>query len=200
MLRFSYLSELWYLVLLHVLLWLIGIVVTNDGNAILRELDLAHPAAKVGFCLFFLTLCILERNWCDLNRNVGFPSHAENVEKWVARKKMRTSYPKSWDFWPQMRIELGCINAPQVLRCSSWLKKVLEHTVEIICLSLAEGSFAWSFDWHEIRFHIYWNNAINDLVYVFHIYVAWTIIKRYCRITSTYSFFGANLSISDIFI
>jgi len=24
-----------------------GIVVTNDGNAILRELDLAHPAAKV---------------------------------------------------------------------------------------------------------------------------------------------------------
>ena len=23
-----------------------GIVVTNDGNAILRELDLAHPAAK----------------------------------------------------------------------------------------------------------------------------------------------------------
>lgn len=25
---------------------LTGIVVTNDGNAILRELDLAHPAAK----------------------------------------------------------------------------------------------------------------------------------------------------------
>ncbi|EAZ04368.1 hypothetical protein OsI_26510 [Oryza sativa Indica Group] len=25
-----------------------GIVVTNDGNCILRELDLAHPAAKVG--------------------------------------------------------------------------------------------------------------------------------------------------------
>lgn len=24
-----------------------GIVVTNDGNAILRELDIAHPAAKV---------------------------------------------------------------------------------------------------------------------------------------------------------
>lgn len=24
-----------------------GIVVTNDGNAILRELDVAHPAAKV---------------------------------------------------------------------------------------------------------------------------------------------------------
>ncbi|KAG4919655.1 hypothetical protein JHK85_057936 [Glycine max] len=23
-----------------------GIVVTNDGNAILREIDLAHPAAK----------------------------------------------------------------------------------------------------------------------------------------------------------
>lgn len=23
-----------------------GIVVTNDGNAILRELDIAHPAAK----------------------------------------------------------------------------------------------------------------------------------------------------------
>jgi hypothetical protein len=27
--------------------FLTGIVVTNDGNAILRELDLAHPAAKV---------------------------------------------------------------------------------------------------------------------------------------------------------
>ena len=24
-----------------------GIVVTNDGNAILREIDIAHPAAKV---------------------------------------------------------------------------------------------------------------------------------------------------------
>lgn len=27
--------------------FLVGIVVTNDGNAILRELDIAHPAAKV---------------------------------------------------------------------------------------------------------------------------------------------------------
>ena len=27
-------------------LFFTGIVVTNDGNAILRELDLAHPAAK----------------------------------------------------------------------------------------------------------------------------------------------------------
>jgi len=27
--------------------WWTGIVVTNDGNAILRELDIAHPAAKV---------------------------------------------------------------------------------------------------------------------------------------------------------
>jgi hypothetical protein len=26
---------------------LAGIVLTNDGNAILRELDVAHPAAKV---------------------------------------------------------------------------------------------------------------------------------------------------------
>ncbi|KHN22354.1 T-complex protein 1 subunit gamma [Glycine soja] len=25
-----------------------GIVVTNDGNAILREIDLAHPDAKAG--------------------------------------------------------------------------------------------------------------------------------------------------------
>jgi T-complex protein 1 subunit gamma len=24
-----------------------GIVLTNDGNAILREIDVAHPAAKV---------------------------------------------------------------------------------------------------------------------------------------------------------
>lgn len=30
---------------------LAGIVVTNDGNAILRELDLAHPAAKVRYTL-----------------------------------------------------------------------------------------------------------------------------------------------------
>lgn len=35
------------------LLFFTGIVVTNDGNAILRELDIAHPAAKVPsiFCL-----------------------------------------------------------------------------------------------------------------------------------------------------
>lgn len=26
---------------------LAGIVLTNDGNAILRELDVSHPAAKV---------------------------------------------------------------------------------------------------------------------------------------------------------
>jgi len=32
-----------------------GIVVTNDGNAILRELDLAHPAAKV-FAVSFVSL------------------------------------------------------------------------------------------------------------------------------------------------
>ena len=29
-----------------------GIVVTNDGNAILRELDIAHPAAKVLYSPF----------------------------------------------------------------------------------------------------------------------------------------------------
>lgn len=29
-----------------------GIVITNDGNAILREIDVSHPAAKVN-----LTLC-----------------------------------------------------------------------------------------------------------------------------------------------
>ena len=34
-----------------------GIVVTNDGNAILRELDIAHPAAKV--CgMFVLSLSL----------------------------------------------------------------------------------------------------------------------------------------------
>ena len=34
---------------IKIMIWfwfLPGIVVTNDGNAILRELDLAHPAAK----------------------------------------------------------------------------------------------------------------------------------------------------------
>ena len=28
-----------------------GIVLTNDGNAILREIDVSHPAAKVGWGL-----------------------------------------------------------------------------------------------------------------------------------------------------
>lgn len=27
-----------------------GIVLTNDGNAILREIDVSHPAAKVSCC------------------------------------------------------------------------------------------------------------------------------------------------------
>jgi hypothetical protein len=36
-----------------------GIVVTNDGNAILREIDIAHPAAKVHQMLPFSYLCIL---------------------------------------------------------------------------------------------------------------------------------------------
>ena len=27
-----------------------GIVLTNDGNAILREIDVTHPAAKVSCC------------------------------------------------------------------------------------------------------------------------------------------------------
>jgi hypothetical protein len=27
--------------------WCSGIVITNDGNAILREIDVSHPAAKV---------------------------------------------------------------------------------------------------------------------------------------------------------
>lgn len=31
-----------------------GIVLTNDGNAILREIDVTHPAAKVG-CMAKLT-------------------------------------------------------------------------------------------------------------------------------------------------
>jgi chaperonin GroEL (HSP60 family) len=37
----------------------VGIVVTNDGNAILREIDIAHPAAKVCQILLFtfLSLC-----------------------------------------------------------------------------------------------------------------------------------------------
>ena len=39
---------------------LTGIVVTNDGNAILRELDLAHPAAKARFVslLHFIEICV----------------------------------------------------------------------------------------------------------------------------------------------
>lgn len=35
-----------------------GIVVTNDGNAILRELDIAHPAAKVLLFLYMFFLFI----------------------------------------------------------------------------------------------------------------------------------------------
>lgn len=38
---------------------LTGIVVTNDGNAILRELDIAHPAAKVLVSLLFIDIAIL---------------------------------------------------------------------------------------------------------------------------------------------
>ena len=30
-----------------------GIVLTNDGNSILREIDVSHPAAKVGEVLSF---------------------------------------------------------------------------------------------------------------------------------------------------
>lgn len=36
---------------LEILCCLAGIVLTNDGNAILRELDVAHPAAKVCLCI-----------------------------------------------------------------------------------------------------------------------------------------------------
>lgn len=44
----SYIYEFFYcLKLWNAFLWTYtGIVVTNDGNAILRELDVAHPAAK----------------------------------------------------------------------------------------------------------------------------------------------------------
>jgi len=45
-----------YIVLIHSFSYKsTGIVVTNDGNAILRELDLAHPAAKV-FAVSFVSL------------------------------------------------------------------------------------------------------------------------------------------------
>jgi len=37
-----------------------GIVVTNDGNAILRELDVAHPAAKVLLLTFLYLLFLLK--------------------------------------------------------------------------------------------------------------------------------------------
>ena len=35
-----------------------GIVLTNDGNAILREIDVTHPAAKVGFDYLLLHLLL----------------------------------------------------------------------------------------------------------------------------------------------
>ena len=34
---------------LHGVHGLAGIILTNDGNAILREIDVSHPAAKVRF-------------------------------------------------------------------------------------------------------------------------------------------------------
>ncbi len=36
-----------------------GIVLTNDGNAILREIDVTHPAAKVGFDTCCCTCCCI---------------------------------------------------------------------------------------------------------------------------------------------
>lgn len=44
------------------IIWIFtGIVVTNDGNAILRELDVAHPAAKVlTFAFLYLMLFLLK--------------------------------------------------------------------------------------------------------------------------------------------
>ncbi len=38
---------------------LAGIVLTNDGNAILREIDVTHPAAKVGIDTCCCTYCCL---------------------------------------------------------------------------------------------------------------------------------------------
>ena len=45
---------------LIIMFWFLpGIVVTNDGNAILRELDLAHPAAKAWYSttLLYFVCC-----------------------------------------------------------------------------------------------------------------------------------------------
>jgi hypothetical protein len=44
---------------LFLTLLLSGIVVTNDGNAILRELDIAHPAAKARSLSLSLSLSLL---------------------------------------------------------------------------------------------------------------------------------------------
>lgn len=41
-----------------------GIVVTNDGNAILRELDVAHPVAKTQ-SLFPFYVALSSCNWFD---------------------------------------------------------------------------------------------------------------------------------------
>jgi len=38
-----------------------GIVLTNDGNAILREIDVSHPAAKVGTPSALKSVCWLKR-------------------------------------------------------------------------------------------------------------------------------------------
>ena len=36
-----------------------GIVLTNDGNAILREIDVTHPAAKVSFDRYCCSCCCI---------------------------------------------------------------------------------------------------------------------------------------------
>jgi hypothetical protein len=51
---------------LHVLIPLVltGIVITNDGNAILREIDVSHPAAKVRTVLGKQSICRLSNHHC----------------------------------------------------------------------------------------------------------------------------------------
>jgi len=56
-----------------------GIVVTNDGNAILRELDVAHPAAKVLLLTFLYLLFLLKLFYLSIF-DLGDPAAKSMIE------------------------------------------------------------------------------------------------------------------------
>ena len=60
----------------HALLIVVaGIHITNDGHAILREIDVSHPAAKVRIVLRVRT-GRLRKKECNMNGTADLPPYA----------------------------------------------------------------------------------------------------------------------------